>query len=87
MAPKITHIACPRVRIPALANPMEATVTAPDDCTTPVISAPDNNARSLVRVHRVKTSRSIDPAASFRPSVISRIPNRNRPIPPIAPPI
>ncbi|MCZ7677327.1 MAG: hypothetical protein M5U28_00520 [Sandaracinaceae bacterium] len=83
LLPKITQSARGRSRMPAFTKPIVATVTALDDWTTAVITTPAPKARSLVRVQRARRSRSMRPAATFRPSVIMRIPSRKSPRPPM----
>ena len=83
LAPNSTHKAGPSASRPALTKPMAATVTAPDDCTIAVTSMPEPSACQRVRVAPARMRASAGPAASFKPSVIIVMPNRNRPKPPI----
>jgi hypothetical protein len=83
LLPYMTQIDSPRVTSPAFTNPMMATVTAPEDCTTEVMRKPESSPLSLVLVHLASIDRNNDPAASFKPLDISRIPSRIRPTPPM----
>jgi len=78
----MTQTACERVSRPALTKPTVATVTALDDCTVAVRHVPVTRPRRGELVHAASTLRSVAPAATFKPSVISHIPSRNRPMPP-----
>ena len=86
LAPNSTHRAWLRVSRPALTKPMAATVTALDDCTAIVTSAPVARPRRRVWVDLASIRSSAGPAASLRPSVISPMPSRKRPTPPARPP-
>ncbi|WP_233523559.1 hypothetical protein [Dyella solisilvae] len=57
-------------------------VTALDDCTSSVITAPQNAPESGVDAALPSTVRSADPASAFRPSVMMAMPSRNNPTPP-----
>jgi hypothetical protein len=86
LAPNSTHRAWLRLSRPALTKPMAATVTALDDCTAIVTSAPVARPRRRVWVDLASIRSSAGPAASLRPSVISPMPSRKRPTPPARPP-
>jgi len=63
---------------------MVATVTALDDCTIAVTSAPLSAPRSALEVERCSSSLRPSPPNSLRPSVIMAIASRNRASPPAA---
>ena len=68
-------------------KPIAATVTALEDCTMAVTSAPEPSACQRVRVAPARMRCSAGPAASLRPSLIMPMPSRNRPSPPASGPI
>src|SRR5690606_18589300 len=82
LAPYTRPMAWPRLSSPALTKPMVAKITALDDCTPVVMSRPDASARLRLRVAPARLVRRPPPAEAVRPSVISRMPSRNRPMPP-----
>jgi hypothetical protein len=81
-APRKTLAGTVRVGNPALTNPIVATVTAQEDCTREVMTAPEAMPRAGLRVQSPRMSRSASPAASRSPSVIIFMASRNRPTPP-----
>src|SRR5690606_5434937 len=82
LAPNTTQTACASAKSSALTKPTVATVTALDDCTIAVIRMPARRPRAFVRVHDCRIDRSALPAESLSPSVIIRMPSRNKPMPP-----
>ncbi len=82
LLPMITPTAWNSVNRPALTKPTVAKITAEEDCTTAVMPMPERMPRGVVAVPRARISRRASPAATLSPSVIRRIPSRNRPMPP-----
>src|SRR5262249_35817241 len=63
--------------------PIVVMVVALEDCTSSVTMAPQNEPCSGVAAALLSSARSADPASVFRPSVITGMPSRKRPTPPI----
>jgi hypothetical protein len=82
-APKTRPNPCGNVNKPALTRPIVVIVVALDDCTRSVTSAPQKEPRSGVAAALPSTVRSAEPANAFRPSVMTVMPSRKRPTPPI----
>jgi len=81
-APKTRLKPCGNVSSPALTKPIVVMVVALDDCTRSVMTAPQKVPRSDVAAAFASTVRREEPARAFRPSVITAMPRRKRPIPP-----
>jgi hypothetical protein len=81
-APKTKLKPCGNVSSPALTSPMVVMVVALDDCTSSVMTAPQNVPRSDVAAAFVSTRRKAEPATALRPSVITAMPSKKRPTPP-----
>src|SRR6516164_8990763 len=82
-APKTRPRPCGNVSKPALTRPIVVMVVALDDWTRSVTSAPQKEPRSGVAAALLSTVRSAEPANAFRPSVMTVMPRRKRPMPPI----
>jgi len=84
LAPKIIPKASGKFISPAPTKPTTATVVALDDCNMAVVAAPVIAPDNGLRVKRIKTDRMAPPANARSPSVMTIMPSRNRPSPPIA---
>src|SRR5262245_60638561 len=82
LAPSTRPSPCGKVRSPALTRPIVVIVTALDDCTSSVMTAPQKAPESGVAAACPRTVRRADPASAFRPSVMTVMPSRNSPTPP-----
>ena len=83
LAPMITPVACAKSIMPAFKKPISITVVADDDWITAVTSTPSKKPLNLFRVSFSRRTFILLPATWFNPSLIWRIPKRNRPSPPI----
>src|SRR5262249_23298275 len=81
-APNTRLKPCGNVSSPALTSPMVLMVVALDDCTRSVTTAPQKVPLSDVAAAFASTVRRAVPARAFRPSVITAMPRRKKPIPP-----
>ena len=86
-APRTTQSDCFNVNRPALTSPTVITVVAELDWISAVTNAPVMTATTRRFVSTSRRLFSFWPAAFFRPSDMSPIPNRKRPNPPIVPKI
>ena len=82
LAPNTRLKPCGKVRSPALTSPIVVMVVALDDCTSRVMTAPQNVPSSGVAAALSITCFKAVPASALSPSVITAIPSRNRPMPP-----
>ena len=81
-APNTRLRPCGKLSSPALTRPMVVMVVALDDCTRSVTTAPQTVPLNDVAVALANTVRRAEPASAFRPSVITAMPRRKKPIPP-----
>ncbi len=82
LAPMTTPMAWLSCIRPALTKPTTITVVALLLCTRQVTAAPASTATSTLCVMMRRMRRIRSPATRRRASLITRIPNRNRPSPP-----
>src|SRR5262249_24388482 len=73
---------CAKVRSSALTRPIVVIVTALDDWTSRVMTAPQKAPESGVAAALPRAMRRADPASILRPSLMTSIPSRNSPTPP-----
>ena len=81
-APRIRPTDSRTVSIPAFTRLTTMTVTTELDCSRAVSDVPDTIPLPVLRVRDPSTRRNCGPAIHRMPSLMSRIPNRNRPKPP-----
>src|SRR5262245_34976673 len=82
LAPNTRPSPCGKVKSPALTRPIVVIVTALDDCTSRVTTAPQKAPESGVAAAWPRAVRRADPASALRPSVMTVMPSRNSPTPP-----
>ena len=81
-APKIMPSDSEKVRSPAPTKPTAATVVALEERSIAVVIAPVTAPLSGLRVKRIKAARILFAPKAFSPSVMTAMPNKNRPNPP-----
>src|SRR5262249_28268921 len=82
-APNTSPRPCGNVSKPALTRPMVVIVVALDDCTRSVATPPQKAPRNGVSAALLSAVRSPEPASPFSPAVITVMPSKNRPTPPM----
>src|SRR5262249_5912782 len=82
-APNASPRPCGNVSKPALTRPMVVIVVALDDCTRSVATPPQKAPRNGVSAALLSAVRSPEPASPLSPAVITVMPSRNRPPPPM----
>ena len=84
LAPKIMPSACGKLSNPAPTKPTAATVVALEDCRIAVPTAPVAAPLHGLRVALASQRLMPAPASAFKPSVMTTMPSRNTPMPPMA---
>lgn len=82
-APIMTPIDCANVNNPALTKPIVKSVVAVDDCTSTVMTIPENSELIAPPVNLLSHFFSASPASSFNPFVSIVMPSKKIPMPPI----